>query len=268
MANGKMLVFTLTCDGRGIPFFTKVVPKKACDGAPIRPENEGLEAVGRMCGDRRDDIVVVADRGFGNKRWLGAVVAQGFHFLQRLSCVFFVETEHFIGHLRELDLRRGRRVRDWGRGVIGEAEAIHGRLVTAYDPKAKEPWFLVSDLHEIPEQEVVTVYRLRWCIETLFRDKKNRDWGLGLAQVKSKDYRRYERLFYIVALAFIFLSAHGVAAEHEGFDRGLKANTRKTRMLNLLRTDYYYIKQRGHDFEYAVAALRNMATLIQAPNWG
>ena len=102
----------------------------------------------------------------------------------------------------------------------------------------------------------------------MFRDKKNRDWGLGLSAVKLKDYRRYERLFYTVALAFIFLSAHGAAAEQEGFDRGLKANTRKIRVINLLRMGYHFIKQRGENLDYALDALRHKVTLQQAPNWG
>ena len=132
VANAKLLVFALPCNGRSIPFFTKVVPKDPGEGALIRAENEALEALGHLLEDRRDDIVMVADRGFGNQRWLGTVVAQGFHYVQRLSSVFFAETEHFIGNLREMNLRRGKRVRDWGWGTIGEDEAIEGRLVTAY----------------------------------------------------------------------------------------------------------------------------------------
>ena len=68
-------------------------------------------------------------------------------------------------------------------------------------------------MHDLTAAEVVSIYRRRWWIETLFGDKKNRDWGMGLAAVHLKVYSRYERLFYIVALAFIPLSAHGAAAE-------------------------------------------------------
>lgn len=91
---------------------------------------------------------------------------------------------------------------------------------------------------------------------------------MGLSVVNLKDYHRYERLFYIVALAFIFLTAHGAAAEQEGFDRGLKANTRKIRVINLLRIGYHFIKQRGEDFDYALAALREKVTLQEISNWG
>jgi hypothetical protein len=267
VTNGKLLVFALPCNGRSLPFFTYVVSKKVGEGELIQAENEALKILRHICSDR-SEVTIVADRGFGNQRWIQAVRAQGFHFVQRLSCVFNVDTELYIGALRDLNLRQGKPVRDWGRGVIGDDEAIEGRLVTAYDPKAKEPWYLVTDLEDIPTMEVVNIYRRRWWIETLFRDKKNRDWGLGLANVTLKDYRRYERLFYIVALAFIFLSAHGAIAEAEGFDKGLKANTRKTRVLNLLRMGYHLIRKQGTRLMYALDLLRELATRKEAPNWG
>ena len=91
---------------------------------------------------------------------------------------------------------------------------------------------------------------------------------MSLAAVHLKDYCRYERLFYIVALAFILLSAHGAAAEAEGYDRQLKANTRKTRVINLLRMGYFYVRNKGVRLEYALDALRHLVTLQVAPNWG
>ncbi len=265
--NGKLLVFSLPANGRSIPFFTKVVAKKAGKGSMIRAENEALEALERIC-HSCPEIVIVADRGFGNQRWVPCAKRLGFHFVQRVSGIFYAETEHYIGKLEEMDLRGKARVRDWGAGTLGEDEAIKGRLVTAFEPDAKEPWYLITDLEDAAVEEVVSIYRRRWWIETTFRDSKNRDWGLGLGNVALKDHARYERLFYIVALAFIFLSAHGAAAEEEGFDKGCKANTRKVRVLNLLRLGYIFIRQCGAKFEYALLALRRLATLNHAPNWG
>jgi hypothetical protein len=265
--NAKLLVFALPCNGRSLPFFVRVVPKNAGEGRLIQAENEALKILHTICSGR-SEIVVVADRGFGHQRWVLRVDAQGFHFVQRLSSVFNVDTEHHIGALRELNLRRGKPVRDWGWGTVGDDEAIEGRLVTAYDPEAQEPWYLVTDLKDIPKEEVVSIYRRRWWIESLFRDKKNRDWGFGPAIVCLKDYERYERLFYIVALAFILLSAHGALAEARGFDKGLKANTRKTRVINLLRIGYHFIRSKGEDLNEALACLCRLATINRAPNWG
>ena len=165
VANGKLLVFSLPCNGRSIPLFAKAVAKKAGEGAMIRAENEGLEILQRVCRSR-PDVTLVADRGFGNQRWIPKAQALGFHFVQRLSGVFWADTEHYIGKLEEMNLRNGKRVRDWGKGTLGEDERIHARLVTAFDPKAKEPWYLVTDLEEACIHEIVSIYRRRWWIET------------------------------------------------------------------------------------------------------
>lgn len=267
VANGKLLVFSVPANGRSIPFFAKAVAKKAGEGAMVRCENEALEALARICRNR-SDVIVVADRGFGNQRWIPKVKGLGFHYVQRVANVFFVDTEHYIGKLEDMNLRRGARVRDWGEGTLGEDERIKGRLITAFDPDAKEPWYLVTDLDDASMREVVNIYRRRWWIETTFRDHKNRHWGLGLANVVLKEHQRYERLFYIVALAFILLMAHGAAAEQCGFDKHCKANTRKTRVLNLVRLGYHYIRCRGAQLEPPLRALRHLATLDHAPNWG
>lgn len=267
VTNAKMLVFALPANGRSIPFYTVVVPKKVKKRGLAEAENAGLKALKAICGGRAD-ITVVADRGFGNKRWLGAVREAGFHFVQRISGVFNVETEQYMGNVSEMKIRRGPKARDWGYGTVGDDEEIEGRLITAWDPRAKEPWYLVTDLDDALAEEIISIYRRRWWIETLFRDSKNRDWGLGLDAVDLKDYQRYERLFYIVALAFILLSAHGAVAEVEGVDKEVKANTRKTRVLNLLRIGVYYIKRRGENIRSAIEALKILATMQTAPNWG
>lgn len=266
VANGKLLVFSIPANGRSIPFFAKAVAKKAGEGAMIQAENEALDALARMCAGY--EIVVVADRGFGNQRWIPKVKALGFHFVQRVNGVFFADTEHYIGTLNELDLRHQAPLRDWGHGTLGEDARIEGRLVTAFDPDAKEPWYLLTDLDDASIEEIVNMYRRRWWIETTFRDKKNRHWGLGLAQVTLHDHRRYERLFCIVALAFIFLTAHGAAAEEDGFDKQCKANTRTTRVLNLLRLGRIFIRQCGAQLNSALDALKRLVGIDYAPNWG
>lgn len=267
VTNGKMLVFAIPCNGRSIPFYTKVVAKSAGKGALIKAEMAGLSELEHIC-DSRSEVIIVADRGFGNKRWLAKVRALGFHFVQRLSCVFHVDTERYIGALNEMDLRKKAKARNWGRGTVGEDKVIEGVLITTYDPKAKEPWYLVTDLEDLSAADVVRIYRQRWWIETTFRDGKNRDWGLGLDNVDLKSHERYERLFYIVALAFIFLSAHGAAAEQNGFADTLKANTRKTRVLNLIRTGSIYIARHGARLKEAIRALQQLTTYNSAPNWG
>lgn len=255
VANGKLLVFALPRDGRALPFYTQVVAKDASEGALVQAEEQAVLALSRICAGR-SDIVLVADRGFGNQRWIEAVGRQHWHFVQRLSRIFFVDVEGYIGTLKEHHLRKGSRPRDWGHGVFGQDERIHGRLVTVYAPDAKEPWYLVTDLTDASAGQIVGMYRRRMWIEALFRDKKNRDWGMSLDAVELHDPARYERLFYIVALAFIFLSAYGAAAERCGFDRGFKANTRTVRVINLIRIGFHYAKRHRCSLKRALRDLQ------------
>lgn len=261
MPNAKMLVFALPRSGRALPFLGLSVPKQAGEGMIRQAEERGLEMLARVVGERPDvALVTVADRGFGNKRWLTDLRTRGWHFVQRLSRNLMVDVEEHIGTLKELSVRRGSKPKDRGWGVFGQDEEIEGRLITVFDKEAKEPWYLVTDLEEVCAAEVVGIYRRRMWIEALFRDGKNRDWGLGMNAVKLKDYRRYERLFVIFALTYIILSAFGAAAEAKGFDRGLKANTRPCRVINLIRQGFAFLRDRRCTLRSAVASLTLLET--------
>lgn len=69
----------------------------------------------------------------------------------------------------------------------------------------------------------------------MFRDLKNRDWGLGLDQVRLSEPLRHERHFCVMALAYELLCAFGAAAETLGIYQQPKANTRPERVISLAR---------------------------------
>ena len=73
----------------------------------------------------------------------------------------------------------------------------------------------------------------------MFRDLKNRDWGLGADHVKLSTAARHTNHFLILMLAYLFLCALGTIAEANGLAKKLKANTAKERTLNLLRIGFY-----------------------------
>lgn len=53
----------------------------------------------------------------------------------------------------------------------------------------------------------------RMWTEALFRDLRNRDWGLGLDRVRLSTADRHDRHFAILALAYLLLCVFGAAAE-------------------------------------------------------
>jgi hypothetical protein len=96
-----------------------------------------------------------------------------------------------------------------------------------YSEKAKQPWLLVSYLPKEVNtaKKIVKLYRLRMQIEEGFRDTKNQQFGLGLAQAKSKSATRYNNLLLVAALTLFLLWCIGQVAVVNKYHYHLQANT-------------------------------------------
>ena len=94
----------------------------------------------------------------------------------------------------------------------------------------------------------------------MFRDLKNRDWGLGLEQVRLSEPQRHDRHFIVLALAYVFLCAFGAAAETLGIARMLQANTSKERVLSLARIGNYFLQIAKCPLDIAFEALAALPT--------
>ena len=64
-----------------------------------------------------------------------------------------------------------------------------------------------------------------WDIEEGFRDTKNQQFGLGLAQAKSKSATRYNNLLLVAALTLFLLWCIGQVAVVNKYHHHLQANT-------------------------------------------
>jgi len=96
-----------------------------------------------------------------------------------------------------------------------------------YSKKAKQPWLLVSYLPESlnTAKKIVRLYRYRMQIEEGFRDTKNQQYGIGLAQAKSKSAKRYNNLLLVAALTLFLLWCIGKVAVDKKYHLHLQANT-------------------------------------------
>lgn len=259
----QTLVLALPRDGRAIPFYSITVEKGdgsgEQEGLMIEAEGEALSALAHICGETIRPIII-ADRGFGHTRWLGEIQKRGWFFVQRLARNHYVEVERYIGTSDELGIKRGWKPRDYGKGTMGDKHWGPIRLVGVFDRDAKEPWILVTNLdHQSPGQ-IVQRYKRRMWIEAMFRDLKNRDWGLGMDKVKLIKTGRLDRHFLILALAFIFLMALGAAAESAGLGKELKANTVPQRVLSLARIGSYFMQTAQLAIPIAIQALLELPT--------
>lgn len=236
----KQLVFSLPKDGRSLPFLSLTIMKAHGEGAMIEAERKALACLSLICPSGRE-LVLVADRGFGNTRWLEDVRNWGWHYVQRVPGNEAIALREYQGLIAELPIIRGAPSKDWGKGTLTQANPFDVRVVTTFEKDSKESWVLVTDLTE-GSAEIVRIYKRRMWIEAMFRDLKNRNWGLGLDSTRLSEPIRHDRLFLVLALAYVLLMAYGAAAEASGFDELLKANTENSRVMTLARIGNYFLQ--------------------------
>ena len=240
----QQLVLALSRNGRALPFVCITVPKSETageqEGAMIAAEKRALEVFASFCPPARTPILI-ADRGFGNSRWLGEIQKRGWYFVQRLARNHYVEVEGHAGLLYELGTRKGSLPKDHGWGTLGEKQWGKIRLITAHDAQASEPWILVTNMEYTSAKDTCGLYERRMWIEAMFRDLKNRELGLGMDRVRLSSAQRFDCHFIILALAYLFLSAYGAVAEMVRFADQLKANTVNHRVLSLAKIGAYCI---------------------------
>ena len=111
-----------------------------------------------------------------------------------------------------------------------------------YSKKAKQPWLLVSHLPEVlnTAKKIVKLYRYRMQIEEGFRDTKNPQYGIGLAQAKSRSAKRYNNLLLVAALTLFLLWCIGKVAVDKKHHYRLQTNT--TRHKTVLSNIYIAIQ--------------------------
>ncbi len=173
----QTLTASLPRDGRSLAIWWKTIVRHSGEGSMRSVEQDALWALRRIF-RFRNDLILVADRGFGNTRWIGDIQKWGWGFVQRISGALYIENERFCRALNDLPVFRNSGSRDWGEVRLTRENPLTVRLVTTWDKKAKEPWYLVTNLSKLP-QKITRYYKRRMWIEEEFRDLKNRKWGLG-----------------------------------------------------------------------------------------
>ncbi len=88
----------------------------------------------------------------------------------------------------------------------------------------------LPDAYNTPKK-AVQLYRCRMQIEEGFRDTKNQQYGIDLAQAKSKSAKRYNHLLLVAALALFILWCIGQVAVEKKYHYKLQANTVRTKMV-------------------------------------
>ena len=187
------------------------------------------------------DIMVVADRGFGEQRLFAYLDTIGWsyaiRFKQNITVTHKGESKPDAewvpasGYAKMLrDVR-----------ITQDATAI-GAVVLKHQKGMREPWCIATNRPDLGAAEVVSRYARRFTIEETFRDIKDNHFGMGLSATHIRSAERRDRLLFIAAIAQVLLTQLGAAGEACGLDRILKSNTVKTRTMSLFNQGTYWYR--------------------------
>jgi hypothetical protein len=230
--------YLVTRHGRATPLLWKTVLKSELEGRRSALERELIERLHEILAPRIN-VILLADRGFGDQKLYEHLGALGWDFIIRFRGCILVEDAHgqrqaaseWVGNGRAKMLRNAY--------VTADRTAIAG-VVVVHDKGMKDPWCLATSLGERSARDIVTLYGKRFTIEETFRDQKDLHFGLGLRATHIKKCARRDRLLFLIAIAHALLTLLGAASEKTGLDRTLKVNTSKKRTHSLFRQGIYW----------------------------
>jgi len=237
--HSTLAVYMTTTHGRATPLMWRTYRKSELKNRQKQYEFEMVERIHEWL-DPKIDVVLLADRGFGDQKLYDLLMMLGWDFVIR-----------FRGSIR-VTTSDGTKAKasDWV-PPTGKALMLKDARVTAdefavpavvvcWDKMMKEPWCLATTLSSCTATEIVKKYGRRFTIEETFRDQKDIHFGMGLRATHIREADRRDRLLLITAISHALMTLLGAAAERAGLDEHLKVNTVKTRTHSLYRQGLYW----------------------------
>ena len=234
-----LCAYLVTRHGRATPLAWKTVKKSALKGTQKDHEYELIEWLHGAI-DETVEVVLLADRGFGDRKLYDFLAFIGWDFVIRFRGGIVVENA--AGEARPADAwvpasRRATMLREVR--VTGDRAKV-AAVVLVHAPKMKEAWCLATTLSDRKAGDIVKLYGKRFTIEETFRDIKDNHFGMGLSATHIHNAGRRDRLLLLAAIAHALLTLLGAASEEAGLDRYLKVNTVKRRTHSLYRQGLYW----------------------------
>lgn len=135
--------------------------------------------------------VIVADRGFGNERFINNCEACGFEYLLRLEPNMNITCNDKIGIMKQIIIEQGKfsiNVKKWDKDITLYHNEQQGKR-----------WYLASNINELNHDQAINIYRNRFKIEKCFQDLKSS--GFDIESSKIKKYDRFKRLLTLCCIA-------------------------------------------------------------------
>jgi hypothetical protein len=239
--HATIALYLITSHGRATPLIWKTIDKAKLKNR--RGEYE-LEVVSRLHETLPSsvDVMVLADRGFGDQKLFAWLDTIGWGFIIRFRQGITVTCGGESRPAAEWIARSGhaKMLRDV---LFTKDRTPVPAVVLKHQKGMKEAWCLATNRPELGAADVVNRYSRRFTIEETFRDIKDDRFGMGLSATHIGTPERRDRLLFISAVAQALLTLLGAASEACGLDRTLKANTVKTRTMSLFNQGSYWYRR-------------------------
>lgn len=187
-----ILVASVLYFNKAIPlyFAMRKYPKKKGQYDHKKMEGAFIRALRHYLSEQYH-YVIIADRGFGNKRFIELCEESRFDYLIRLEPNLKIAYQEQTGIMSK-QLRRS------GTFVV-EILTWQKTVKLFRNHQRGQVWYLVSNLN-LSHQEGVTRYAQRFRIEKVFQDLKS--GGFDLENSKITKHNRFKRLLFLCCLAY------------------------------------------------------------------
>ena len=183
---GMRLHFVMDAD-RGIP-----------QSITVKAANVGDLSVAKALIYKAGEIVV-GDRGYFGFKWFKQIHDTGAYFVCRAkNFTYHILEEHTSDHPQVIYDRIVK--------TGGNKSANHYpdpvRLITFYDPDMDREFCFISNIMDLPPEEIAQLYQMRWQIEIFFRELKH---YLNLNTFLGNSFNAIAIQIYCYAIAYILL---------------------------------------------------------------
>ena len=138
--------------------------------------------------------VIVADRGFGNSRFMKDSIETGYEYIVRTQANWKIEIK---GHQTKLQFLPKENTDCKNVELITSKIKTH--LVMSFKDKKNEGWYIFSSLNDALYKELVFYYKDRFSSEMMFKDEKSQ--GFDIEGSKINDKSRFKRLLFMIYVA-------------------------------------------------------------------
>lgn len=231
-------LYAITSHGRATPLVWKTVEKSKLKNRRSEYELLVVERLHAIL-PRDVDVMVLADRGFGDQRLFAYLATLGWSYAIRFKQNITVAYEGQSKPAAEWVSTSGH-AKMLSNVLITKDKTPLAAVVLKHQKGMKEAWCIATNRADLGAAKVVERYARRFTIEETFRDIKDNHFGMGLSATHIGNPDRRDRLLFIAAVAQALLTMLGAAGEACGMDRMLKSNTVKTRTMSLFNQGSYW----------------------------